>query len=180
MYVCFHTILWDRTKRDASIEPVKVTMPDGQSRITPDISERSMLAHTSYVNTCTGLSLKTDEVSKLLSKMCLFPTPSSTNADEIQVNIPATRPDIFHECDIMEDAAIAYGFNNLPHTFPATTTVGQPSAIMKLSDIIRLEWALAGWVEVLPLTLVRIVTARCRIQSDCYPFSVHTKKTLPG
>lgn len=68
--------------------------------------------------------------------------------------IPCTRPDIFHECDIMEDAAIAYGFNNLPHTFPATTTVGQPSAINKLSDIIRVEWALAGWVEVLPLTLV--------------------------
>ncbi|EEB99636.1 hypothetical protein MPER_00648, partial [Moniliophthora perniciosa FA553] len=42
---------------------------------------------------------------------------------------------MFHECDIMEDVTIAYGFNNVPHTFPATTTVGQPSAIMKLSDI---------------------------------------------
>ncbi|ESK96117.1 phenylalanyl-trna beta subunit [Moniliophthora roreri MCA 2997] len=135
------------------IEPVKVTFPDRQTRITPDISERSMLAHASYVNSCTGLSLKAEDVATLLSKMSLFPKLSSTNADEIQVDIPATRPDIFHECDIMEDAAIAYGFNNLPHTFPATTTVGQPSAIMKLSDVIRLEWALAGWVEVLPLTL---------------------------
>lgn len=54
----------------------------------------------------------------------------------------------------MEDAAIAYGFNNLPDTFPATSTVAQPLAVSKLSDIIRHEWAYAGWVEVLPLILV--------------------------
>ncbi|KAJ4481665.1 phenylalanyl-tRNA synthetase subunit beta [Lentinula edodes] len=136
-----------------TIEPVKMVLPDGTTKISPDLSERTMLAHASYINSCTGLSLKSDQVANLLSKMSLFPNVSTTNADEIEVSMPPTRPDIFHECDIMEDAAIAYGFNNLPHTFPPTTTVGQPSAINKLSDIVRLEWALAGWVEVLPLTL---------------------------
>ncbi|KAG7096808.1 hypothetical protein E1B28_004216 [Marasmius oreades] len=136
-----------------TIEPVKIAMPNGQTRISPDISERTMITGASYVNACTGLSLKADEVNKLLSKMSLYANLSPNNVDEVVVNIPATRPDIFHECDLMEDAAIAYGFNNLPHTFPATTTVGQPSAINKLSDVVRLEWALAGWVEVLPLTL---------------------------
>ncbi|KAJ3710437.1 phenylalanyl-tRNA synthetase subunit beta [Lentinula raphanica] len=137
-----------------TIEPVKMILPDGTVKISPDLSERKMSAHASYVNSCTGLSLKSDEVANLLSKMSLFPTLSTTtNADEIEVSIPPTRPDILHECDIMEDAAIAYGFNNLPDTFPPTTTVGQPSAINKLSDIVRMEWALAGWIEVLPLTL---------------------------
>ncbi|KAJ3896080.1 phenylalanyl-tRNA synthetase subunit beta [Lentinula edodes] len=136
-----------------TIEPVKMVLPDGTTKISPDLSERTMLAHASYINSCTGLSLNSDQVANLLSKMSLFPNVSTTNADEIEVSMPPTRPDIFHECDIMEDAAIAYGFNNLPHTFPPTTTVGQPSAINKLSDIVRLEWALAGWVEVLPLTL---------------------------
>ncbi|KAJ4478237.1 phenylalanyl-tRNA synthetase subunit beta [Lentinula aciculospora] len=136
-----------------TIEPVKMVLPDGTTKTSPDLAERKMLAHASYVNSCTGLSLKTDQVANLLSKMSLFPTVSRTNVDEIEVSIPPTRPDILHECDIMEDAAVAYGFNNLPHSFPPTTTVGQPSAINKLSDIVRLEWALAGWVEVLPLTL---------------------------
>ncbi|KAJ3869430.1 phenylalanyl-tRNA synthetase subunit beta [Lentinula novae-zelandiae] len=136
-----------------TIEPVKMVLPDGTTKISPDLSERTMLAHASYINSCTGLSLKSNQVANLLSKMSLFPNVSTTNADEIEVSMPPTRPDIFHECDIMEDAAIAYGFNNLPHTFPPTTTVGQPSVINKLSDIVRLEWALAGWVEVLPLTL---------------------------
>jgi phenylalanyl-tRNA synthetase beta chain len=69
------------------------------------------------------------------------------------VSIPPTRPDILHECDIMEDAAIAYGFNRLPDTFPRTNTVAQPLAISKLCDIVRREWAMCGWVEVLPLIL---------------------------
>lgn len=92
--------------------------------------------------------------------MALYTKLSPTNADEVLVEIPATRPDILHECDLMEDAAIAYGFNNLPHTFPPTSTVAQPLAISKLSDVVRIEWALAGWVEVLPLILVRFSVFR--------------------
>ncbi|EAU84893.2 phenylalanyl-tRNA synthetase subunit beta [Coprinopsis cinerea okayama7 len=136
-----------------TIEPVKVVLPNGQTKITPDLSGRDMVAHASYVNSCTGLNLSTKEVAKLLTQMSLETSLSSENADVINVHIPATRPDILHECDIMEDAAIAYGFNNLPDKFPATSTVAQPLAISKLSDVIRLEWALAGWIEVLPLIL---------------------------
>ncbi|KAG6830833.1 hypothetical protein H0H92_014485 [Tricholoma furcatifolium] len=136
-----------------AIEPVRVILPDGKTRICPDLSERQTTARASYVNACTGLSLPTNEVSKLLSRMSLHSTVSTENPDEVLLEIPPTRPDIFHECDVMEDAAIAYGFNNLPHTFPATSTVAQPLAISKLSDIVRQEWALAGWVEVLPLIL---------------------------
>ena len=85
--------------------------------------------------------------------MSLHATVSPNDADELLVEVPPTRPDILHECDIMEDAAIAYGFDNLPDTFPATSTVAQPLTISKLSDVIRTEWAFAGFVEVLPLIL---------------------------
>ena len=54
----------------------------------------------------------------------------------------------------MEDAAIAHGFNNIPRTFPNTSTVAQPLAVSKISDLVRREWASAGWVEVLPFILV--------------------------
>ena len=113
-----------------------------------------MSAHASYINSCTGLSLSSSEVKTLLERMSLSASLSPSNPDEVLVEIPPTRPDIFHECDIMEDAAIAYGFNNLPNKFPATSTVAQPLAISKLSDVVRVEWGLAGWVEVLPLILV--------------------------
>ncbi|KAI0921243.1 hypothetical protein AcW2_006275 [Taiwanofungus camphoratus] len=136
-----------------TIEPCRVVFPDGTTRITPDLSYRSATAHVSYINSCTGLSLKAQDVTQLLDRMTHHATLSPNDPDEVIVQIPPTRPDILHECDLMEDAAIAYGFNNLPDTFPTTSTVAQPLAISKLSDIVRVEWALAGWVEVLPLIL---------------------------
>ena len=138
-----------------SIEPVKVIYPDGRVVISPDLSSRQTEAYASYINSCTGLSLSSPQVKGLLERMSLRAEVSPDNTDKLIVSVPPTRPDILHQCDIVEDAAIAYGFNNLPHTFPATSTVAQPLAVSKLSDIIRHEWAYAGWVEVLPLILVR-------------------------
>lgn len=81
-------------------------------------------------------------------------SPSSASPDLIDVHIPPTRADILHQCDIMEDVAIAYGFNQLPRFFPSKSgTVAQPLMINKLSDIVRQEAAMAGWSEVMPLIL---------------------------
>jgi hypothetical protein len=158
---------------------VKIILPNGETKITPDLSSREMIAHASYVNSCTGLSLSSQEIAILLHRMGLRATVSQSDEDEIVVEVPPTRPDILHECDIMEDAAIAYGFNNLPDKFPATSTVAQPLAINKLSDVIRTEWAMAGWVEVLPLILVSQSVSRT-LEILIPPVSVLMKKTLHG
>lgn len=113
-----------------------------------------MVAGAAYINSCTGLSLSSSEISKLLQKMALGSSVSATDPDVLSIEVPPTRPDILHECDIMEDAAVAYGFNNLPKAFPKTNTVAQSLGLSRISDIVRREWALAGWVEVLPLILV--------------------------
>ena len=136
-----------------SIEPVRIVYPDGTVKFTPDLSTTEMTARASYVNACTGTSLSTEEVRKLLQRMSLSASISPQNSDVINVGVPCTRPDIMHECDIMEDAAIAYGFNNLPKTFPTTNTVAQALPVSKISDLVRREWAQAGWVEVLPFIL---------------------------
>lgn len=136
-----------------TVEPVRLVWPDGKETITPDLSSRSTTASVEYINSCTGLSLSASEIAELLRRMTLEATASKTNPDEILVQVPAWRPDILHECDIMEDAAIAYGFNNLKKTFPATNTVAQQLPVSKLCDVVRREWAYAGWVEVLPLIL---------------------------
>lgn len=53
----------------------------------------------------------------------------------------------------MEDVAVAYGFDHLPRRFPSTNTVAAPLPINKLSDVLRREFAYAGWVEALSLIL---------------------------
>lgn len=86
--------------------------------------------------------------------MAYHAKPSTNNANSIDVEVPATRADVLHQCDIMEDVAIAYGFNSLPRSFPSKSgTIAQPLPINKLSDIVRMEAAMAGWSEVLPLIL---------------------------
>lgn len=120
-------------------------------------------------------------------------TDPSVPSDKITVSVPASRPDILHECDIMEEVAIAYGFNKLKKTFPATNTVAVPLPVNKLSDVVRREASLAGFIEVLPLILVSREETTSRFRRDAQvrtlnrlwyrlhcSHSAHTMRTLPG
>ncbi|KAK9236546.1 hypothetical protein V1525DRAFT_406642 [Lipomyces kononenkoae] len=138
-----------------TIEPVEIVSPhNGESRISPDISPRATTAEVSYINGCCGFKQTGEELTQLLSRMSLTATVSPKDFNILDVLIPCTRPDILHQCDIMEDAGIAYGFNKLDRTFPGESgTIGDPFSLNKVSDIVRREVAMAGWLEVLPLIL---------------------------
>lgn len=138
------------------IEPVEIiSKHNNESRVTPNIQPRTMTAEIDYINKCLGLQLSGEEISKLLLKMSLNAKPSTSDSNLLEVQIPLTRPDILHQADIMEDAAIAYGYNNLPKTrISSNSTKGAtPLPINKVADIIRNASAQSGWSEVLPLTL---------------------------
>ena len=124
---------------------------NGCSRITPQIAARIHEAEISYINSCTGLSQSSETICKQLGRMSMNAKYKSD--DIIEVSVPCTRADVLHQCDIMEDVAIAYGYNNLAKTFPKTATVGQPLPLSKLTDIIRRETAMAGFTECMPLIL---------------------------
>lgn len=138
-----------------SIEPIQIVSEhNGESRVVPDISPRTTQAEISFINQCCGLNLSAAEISDLLKKMSYDARPSANNPNLVDVDIPPTRADVLHQADIMEDVAIAYGFNKLPRAFPNISgTIGQPLPINKLSDIVRTEAAMAGWSEALPLIL---------------------------
>ncbi|KAK4554857.1 phenylalanine--tRNA ligase subunit beta [Recurvomyces mirabilis] len=139
-----------------TIEPVQIISEhNNQTRRVPDITPRPMTASVSYINSICGLSHTPPELCTLLKRMCLPAIPSPHNPDnELDVSIPITRADILHQADIMEDVAIAYGFNNLPRQLIASTSfVAAQLPISKLSDIIRDEARASGFVEVMPLIL---------------------------
>jgi phenylalanyl-tRNA synthetase beta chain len=138
-----------------TIEPVKVISPhNSETRQVPDISPRKAIVEVDYINNCCGLTETPEQICSLLTKMCYSATPSKTDKNLIEVLVPPTRADVLHQCDIMEDVAIAYGFNNLPRTSPSkASTIAQPLMVNKLGDIVRMEAAMAGWSEVMPLIL---------------------------
>ncbi|KAK0636148.1 phenylalanyl-tRNA synthetase beta chain [Bombardia bombarda] len=137
-----------------TIEPVKIISEhNGTTRITPSLLARTMDVEVYYLNKTCGLEETPKALCKLLSKMAYTAQPSEDPAF-IKVTVPPTRADVLHACDVMEDVAIAYGFNNLPRSSPnQSVTIGKPLLINKLTDIIRTECAMAGWVEVMPLIL---------------------------
>ena len=69
------------------------------------------------------------------------------------MKIPPTRHDIIHACDIYEDVAIAFGYNNITKTLPATNTISSQFPLNKLSDQLREQLAQAGFTEALTFSL---------------------------
>ncbi|KAI1311244.1 phenylalanyl-tRNA synthetase [Xylaria venustula] len=145
------TMFAEYTSEPFLVEPVLIKEADGTTRVTPNLAPVRMEVDVDYINGCCGLNLSADAICQLLEKMAYTARPSGSS---IEVFVPPTRPDVLHACDIMEDVAVAYGFNNLPRSLSNKSyTIGKPLPINKLADIVRLECAMAGWLEVMPLIL---------------------------
>ena len=134
------------------IEPVEVVDALGQTHQYPNVTPRSMHTPIDYINSCTGLGLGAEEAARLLTKMQLSAEPTANGA-EVTVAVPISRSDILHDCDVMEDVAIAYGFNNLARRMPTTVTVGRELPLNQLCELLRLECAMAGFTEILTWAL---------------------------
>lgn len=72
----------------------------------------------------------------------------------VKVEVPPTRADILHPCDIMEDIGIGWGYNNIPVVYPPTNTVGSFQPANKFQDLLRNECAQAGYIECLTSCLI--------------------------
>eukprot|EP01135_Chromosphaera_perkinsii_P004649 Nk52_evm42s292 gene=Nk52_evmTU42s292 len=136
-----------------SYEPVDVIEVDGTTHTYPDMEERVENVEVDYINRRVGIDISPDEISSLLTKMSLA-SKLAEDRKSVYVTVPCTRSDVLHPCDIMEDVAIAYGYNNLVKSIPKTNTVGQQFPLNRLSDLLRLECANSGYTEALTFSLL--------------------------
>ncbi|XP_015923133.2 phenylalanine--tRNA ligase beta subunit [Parasteatoda tepidariorum] len=134
------------------IEPVEVVNPDGSKVLYPELNYRSESICPAQINKYIGISESPENIAALLTKMCLKAEVCEKDSN-IKVEIPPTRHDVIHACDIIEDVAIAYGYNNITKTIPQTVTIASQLQLNKLSDQLCLELAQAGFTEVLSFTL---------------------------
>ncbi|XP_050294141.1 phenylalanine--tRNA ligase beta subunit isoform X2 [Anthonomus grandis grandis] len=132
-------------------EYVEVVYPSGETQLYPDLQYREEIIKAVKANKLIGISEDSQEIANLLSRMCL--KSELTSGSEIRVTVPPTRHDVIHACDIYEDVAIAYGYNNIKRTLPKTNTIGEQLPVNKLSDLLRHPVAEAGFTEALTFTL---------------------------
>ncbi|CAL4910307.1 unnamed protein product [Urochloa decumbens] len=134
------------------VEPVEVVYHDGSKTVYPDLSCYKIEAPLSEILGPIGISLDVQQVVCLLNKMQLQAQSYSLKGEPwVSVSVPPTRSDILHTCDLVEDVAIAYGYNNVPRSKPKCMTGRQP--LNRFSDKIRAEVARAGYMEVLTFML---------------------------
>jgi len=133
------------------VEQVTVEYPDGSSMVTPQLEPRKIEVSTANINQMLELNLSSQEILVLLKKMLLSGT--ETQPGKLEIDIPPTRSDIFHEVDVIEDVAIAYGYNNLNVVPPKTVCNGAQQPLNMLTDLLRYELAYAGYTEILTFAL---------------------------
>ncbi|KAM9318042.1 phenylalanine--tRNA ligase beta subunit [Pholidichthys leucotaenia] len=135
-----------------TVEGAEVVYPDGKTCVYPELAYRKEKLSGKFINQKVGINESAENIAQLLTRMCLL-SQATGAGDEIEVEIPPTRPDIIHACDIMEDAAIAYGFNNITYTTPRTYTIANQFLLNKLTELLRQDLAAAGFTEALTFAL---------------------------
>lgn len=133
----------DLAERKFSIESVRMRYAK-KTEVTPDLKESVSEINVASVNKSLGLELSTREIIDLLSRMGY---DAFGGGDKIEVIVPAYRPDVMHPVDVIEDVAIAYGFNNMRPEMPNMSTIGQPGDIETLSRKAALSLVGFGFQE---------------------------------
>lgn len=104
-----------------------------KKEITPNLTPEKMKISIDNTNKLIGINIKEKEMEELLGKM-------GYKCSKGIVEIPPYRTDILHEVDIIEDIAIAYGYDKLIPIIPQISTIGQeePKETIKrkISEII--------------------------------------------
>ena len=102
------------------IYSLEIVYPKKEKFDYPDLTPRKMILDLDYVNKKLGLELNEKDIQKLLERM-------GYDYKNKIVSIPVYRFDILHPIDLVEDIAIAYGYENFKYEIPSISTVASES-----------------------------------------------------
>ncbi len=99
---------------------------DRKKEISPNLDTEKMKISVENANKLLGLDLNEKQVKKLLERM-------GYNYNNKTAEVPSWRVDVLHEVDLIEDIAIAYGYENFVPEIPKISTIGEekPREIIK-------------------------------------------------
>ncbi len=134
-----------------TIKSVELHYPD-KVIVSPNFTPMYRTVYVKDINKIIGTSLSADECKKLLERMMydvVIKEAGFGGSDEsgtgkfpdkdavLEVSIPAFRTDIWHDIDIIDDVARAYGFNKMEPTLTLVSTTGALLKETKQEEIIK-------------------------------------------
>lgn len=119
--------------------------------VTPDFRSKRMSLSVEYANKILGLQLTGKRITELLLTAGFG--VEDANAKAVSALIPCYRVDVMHMVDLIEDVAIAYGYNNIEPLWRDLPTTGGERAEQRVIDIARELMVGLGFQEVLTYTM---------------------------
>lgn len=113
-----------------------------KKEISPNLQAKKVKISLENANKLLGLELTEKEMKKLIEKMGHNYIPK-----EKAVEVPSWRVDILHEVDIIEDIAIAYGYDRIIPVIPEIATIGEEDRKEKLKRKISNIFTGLGMIE---------------------------------
>lgn len=136
--------------------------------ITPNLEPERMSINIKNINRILGLNLNEKEIKRLLERM-------GYGYENSFVKIPAWRTDVLHEIDIIEDVAIAYGYNKFTPQLLESNTIGESSKKEERKTKIANLLIGLGFLEIMS---PHIITQEClRMSGYKEAISVEKSKT---
>lgn len=128
---CLNIIVTSLAEMNGTIQAVELKY--SKKEITPNLNPETMKIDIKNANKILGLNLNEKQIKELLEKM-------GYESNRNNVIIPAWRIDILHEVDLIEDIAIAYGYQNFLPRIPEIASIGKEDKIetikKKISEIL--------------------------------------------
>jgi phenylalanyl-tRNA synthetase beta chain len=118
---------------------------------TPDFKNRHVALSVKYANRLLGLKLSAEKISELLLTAGLG--VAEVKDESVDVLVPCYRVDVMHQVDLIEDVAIAFGYNNIEPSWRELPTTGRAKLDQRLLDVARDLMVGLGYQEILNYTL---------------------------
>lgn len=119
--------------------------------VTPDFNSKRVNLSVGYANRVLGLQLGAERMADLLLTAGFGVEEVSENA--LTVLVPCYRVDVMHQVDLVEDIAIAYGYNNIEPFWRELPTTGCVRPEQRLVDVAREFMIGLSFEEILTYTL---------------------------
>ena len=119
--------------------------------VTPNFDNKRFPLSVEDTNRLLGLKLSTKEIGDLLLTAGLG--VEKVSGDCLTVLVPCYRVDVMHQVDIIEDVAIAYGYNNIEPIWRELPTTGDAKPDQRFIDVARELMVGLGYQETLNTTL---------------------------
>ncbi|MCA9827630.1 MAG: phenylalanine--tRNA ligase subunit beta [Nitrosopumilus sp.] len=129
------------------LESVKIS---GAKNSPPKLAQKKISVSASLINQILGLNLSTSKICSSLKKSRL---DAISKGNRIICTIPAYRFDIFGPMDLVEEAALGYGIQNLEPILTPSQTIGQINPVsLQLKSLNQIMIGL-GYLEALNSSL---------------------------